>query len=121
MMALWCMMRSPLMMGGELNRNDTFTLSLLTNAALLEIEKASFCAHPLFTTEEESAWIAPRVDGKGGYAAVFNLSDAPRRVANDRESLEAPWTKAVELWTNAPAVALCADLEPHDCAVWRFE
>ena len=121
MMALWCMMRSPLMMGGELNKNDAFTLSLLTNAALLEIEKASFCAHPLFTTEEESAWIAPRVDGKGGYAAVFNLSDAPRRVAIDRESLEAPWTKAVELWTNAPAGTLCADLEPHDCAVWRFE
>ena len=121
MMALWCMMRSPLMMGGELNRNDAFTLSLLTNAALLEIEKASFCAHPLFTTEEESAWIAPRVDGKGGYAAVFNLSDAPRRVAIDREALEAPWTRAVELWTNAPAGTLCADLEPHDCAVWRFE
>ena len=31
LMTLWCMMRSPLMMGGELTKCDPFTLSLLTN------------------------------------------------------------------------------------------
>ena len=35
MMTLWCMMRSPLMMGGELTKNDDFTLKLLTNRDVL--------------------------------------------------------------------------------------
>ena len=39
MMGLWCIMRSPLMVGAELTKNDDFTLNLLTNSALLEIEK----------------------------------------------------------------------------------
>ena len=54
MMTLWCMMRSPLMMGGELTKNDDFTLKLLTNRDVLAIEKTSACAHPLWTTEDES-------------------------------------------------------------------
>ena len=39
MMTLWCMLRSPLMIGGDLPKNDTFTLNLLTNAPLLAIER----------------------------------------------------------------------------------
>lgn len=60
MMTLWCMMRSPLMIGGEMTKNDTFTLALLTNADVLDIEKKSTCAHPLKTTENESLWMARR-------------------------------------------------------------
>ena len=65
MMTLWCMMRSPLMIGGEMTKNDEFTLKLLTNGDVLDIEKESWSAHPLYTTEDESAWIAPRRDGTG--------------------------------------------------------
>jgi hypothetical protein len=75
MMTLWCMLRSPLMVGAELTKLDDFTLSLLTNADLLAIEKESFCARPLWTLEDKAAWIAPRKDGKGVYLALFNLSD----------------------------------------------
>ena len=119
MMTLWCMLRSPLMVGAELTKNDPFTLALLTNAPLLAIEKESFCGHPLFTTQEEAAWIAPRRDGKGLYAAVFNLSDEERAVSIAPEALEGPWKAALELWTGAPASALSARLAPHDCAVWQ--
>ena len=35
MMTLWCMFRSPLMIGAELTKMDDFTLSLLTNKELL--------------------------------------------------------------------------------------
>ena len=118
MMTLWCMLRSPLMIGGDLPQNDDFTLKLLTNAALLEIEKASWCAHPLYTMAEECAWIAPRRDGAGCYVAVFNLSDAPRAVAVPPESIEIPFDRAVELWSGRQSAAPAADLPPHDAAVW---
>ena len=87
MMTLWCMMRSPLMIGGEMTKNDDFTLDLLTKRDLLEIEKVTWCAHPLRTTEEESVWIAPRKDGKGLYLALFNLGEKKRAVTVTAEDV----------------------------------
>ena len=118
MMTLWCMLRSPLMIGGDLPKNDAFTLALLTNQAVLDIQKTSWCAHPLYTTAEECAWIAPRKDGQGAYAAAFNLSDAPRQI---RLAVEVPFTKATELWTGREQADLTAALPPHDTALWRIE
>ena len=119
LMTLWCVMRSPLMMGGDLTKNDPFTLSLLTNPAVLAMEKEGWCARPLRTAEEEAIWIAPRKDGRGCFAAVFNLSDSPRRVAVPEEAMETGFRTARELWTGAPAQTLAADLPPHDAAAWE--
>ena len=120
MMTLWCMMRSPLMIGGEMTKNDDFTLSLLTNREVLDIVRESWCAHPLRTTDGESVWIAPRQDGDGFYLALFNLDDRKRTVsAALPEGLKAEIT---ELWSgkrlrggNAVRMAL----SPHDAAVCR--
>ena len=118
LMTLWCMMRSPLMMGGELTKCDPFTISLLTNENVLNIQKSSFCAHPLRTTDEEAVWIAPRKDGQGMYIAVFNLSDEVRRIAVTEEETEIPVARAVELWKGNTYTKLYAELGPHACAVW---
>ena len=121
MMTLWCMMRSPLMIGAEMTKNDDFTLALLTNRDVLAIGKESFCAHPLTTTDQESVWIAPRKDGQGSYVALFNLSDEVRTVTIPMESLECAPRKIRELWTGAEAQSedeVSATLPPHDCAVF---
>lgn len=123
MMTLWCMMRSPLMIGGEMTKNDDFTLGLLTNGEVLAIEKESWSAHPLFTTEEESAWIAPRRDGKGYYLALFNLSDEERTVTvSAKQQGLADSSEAMELWTgrkNAETESFSAKLAAHDAAVFQ--
>ena len=119
MMVLWCMMRSPLMIGGELTKMDEATMALLQNADLLGIEKASWCAHPLFTGEDECAWIAPRQDGKGYYVAVFNLSDKKRTVAVDADAFGlGRISSARELLTGRACRKLSARLDAHDAAVW---
>ena len=121
MMTLWCMMRSPLMIGGDLPKNDAFTLNLLTNGPLLAIEKESWCAHPVCTSETACCWIAPRKDGTGCYAAVFNLSDEAQTVAFPDDALEAGCKNAVELWRGtASSGSLTAALPPHDAAVWQI-
>ena len=123
MMTLWCIMRSPLMIGGEMTKNDDFTLKLLTNGEVLDIEKESWSAHPLFTTGEESAWIAPRRDGNGYYLALFNLSDEERTVAvSTKEQGLADSSYAVELWTGRKTEetdCFSATLDAHDAAVFR--
>ena len=109
------------MIGGDLPKNDDFTLKLLTNAALLEIEKAAWCAHPIRTTQEESIWFAPRKDGKGYYAAAFNLSDEERTVTVPMVSMEPGAVFAVEIWGGKLACfPLTARLEPHDVQVYRI-
>ena len=121
MMTLWCMLRSPLMIGAEMTKNDPFTLALLTNAEVLGILKESFCGHPLRTTEDESVWIAPRQDGKGLYAAFFNLSGDPRTVSVGAAQLEKPASFARELWTGETGAftgELKVKLAPHDAAVY---
>ena len=121
MMTLWCMMRSPLMIGGEMTKNDGFTLNMLTNRDLLEIEKAAWCALPLRTTAEESAWIAPRQDGNGVYLALFNLSDKKRAVSVTAEEAGVPLFSGREIWTGKEtrkAKQLRAVLAPHDAALW---
>ena len=118
MMTLWGMMRSPLMIGAEMTKNDAFTLALLTNADVLNIGKESYCGHPLTTTGDESVWVAPRQDGKGVYVALFNLSEEERTVSLPEGGLEMPWSCATELWTKQPASALSAALPPHDAAVY---
>jgi hypothetical protein len=120
MMTLWPMMRSPLMIGGEMTKNDDFTNSLLQNADVLNIGKESFCGHPLWTTAEESVWVAPRRDGQGMYVALFNLSDEERTVSVTATQYECGDT-ATELWSGTSACAkdgLSAKLAPHDAVVY---
>jgi len=123
MMTLWCMMRSPLMIGSELNKMDDFTVALLTNQPLLDIEKQSHCGHPLYTTDGASAWVAPRKDGKGVYAALFNLSDEAQELTITAEELELERLSGLELWTGktfADPNAITLTIPAHDCAVWMF-
>ena len=119
MMTLWCMVRSPLMIGGELTRLDEPSLRLLTNGPLLAIEKETIAARCLKRTDQEAIFAAYRRSG-GGYVALFNLSDSPRQVECPPEMHEFGPVPARELWTNDAvadgALGLC--LAPHDCAVY---
>ncbi len=122
LMTLWCMLRSPLMIGCELTKCDTFTLKLFTNAAVLDILRTSHCAHPLYTTGQAAAWMAPRTDGTGCYLALFNLADEPAvlRQPVDELGLASP-AFITELWTDeavAPAEVISAKLPPHSAALY---
>lgn len=100
MMSLWCMMRSPLILGGELTKNDTFTETLITNRDVLEIERVTAHAHQLYRTESEIAWIAPVKSGYGAYVALFNISEADKDIEFDVEDYDLESISvARELWS----------------------
>ena len=75
LMSFWSITRSPLMFGGDLPSNDSFTLSLLNNPEVLEVNQKSSNNQQLFRTGEHVAWMAD-APGGGKYLAVFNLKDA---------------------------------------------
>ncbi len=77
MMNLWCIMRSPLIMGGDLPQCDAFTLSLLTNPEVIAVDQQSRNNRPVLTKGDFRVWMAEAADGKGRYLALFNLGDKP--------------------------------------------
>ena len=75
MMSLFAIFRSPLMFGGNLPDNDAFTLSLLNNKAVLEVNQHSSNNKQLFNKEGLIAWIADDTKTGDKYLAVFNATD----------------------------------------------
>jgi hypothetical protein len=73
MMTLWCIFRSPLMVGAELRDNDEWTLSLLTNPEVLRLLKHSYGAKQFIRTEDSVVWASDDEDGSK-YIAFFNTS-----------------------------------------------
>ena len=77
LMTLWCIGRSPLMFGGNLPKNDEFTLSLLTNDEVLAVNQHSSNNRQVFNRDNQVAWVADVPGSPDKYVALFNLSPAP--------------------------------------------
>ena len=88
MMTLWCMFRSPLMIGTELTLLDECTLSLLTNKELLALMNENCKGTQLLRTDEYVIW--KNKDGESGRlcAAIFNISDRDAALSVSLEDLE---------------------------------
>jgi hypothetical protein len=76
MMTLWAMARSPLIMGGDLTKNDAWTMSLLTNSEVLAVNQSSSHNHQLFNRDGFIGWIADVPDSKDKYLGLFNTRHA---------------------------------------------
>jgi hypothetical protein len=85
MMSLWCIFRSPLMIGTDLPQIDDATLSLLTNDEVLSLEKNSHGAFLVTKDENQCVWASYGkgcpAKGMGVNVALFNLSDEEREVS----------------------------------------
>jgi len=118
-------MRAPLMMGGELTKNDDFTLKLLTNAKVLEIEKETFCAHQLYRNESEIAWMTVRRDGRGVYVALFNIGEAQKTISFDPGQYEIEnITRVTELWSGnilSTKETVSLNVNSHGSVILYFE
>ncbi len=75
MMTLWCLFRSPLMLGAELTKLDPETLALITNPALLALQSPT--AVPRQLSRDETCAVWQSTDGEALTLALFNLSDTP--------------------------------------------
>jgi len=79
MMTLWCIFRSPLMIGAALPDNDDWTLSLLTNDEVLAVQKHGANPRQTALDENEAIWMSDAGNGKINLA-LFNLSDVKRKI-----------------------------------------
>jgi alpha-galactosidase len=96
LMTLWCIARSPLILGADLTRLDEDTLSLLTNDEVLAVNQSSAGNRPLFRDSQGGlGWVAEAKEGDR-YLALFNtrdpwvLADGKRLWRSDPVSLQTP-------------------------------
>ncbi|MBR6046324.1 MAG: glycoside hydrolase family 27 protein [Ruminococcus sp.] len=125
MLTLWSIFRSPLIIGGDLTKCDEFTLSLLTNKNILDMNKLSRRAHQVFRREQDGSelclWTAVRSTG-GQYAALFNIGEKELTAELPLARLELSGCELItDLWTGRStdlADTLTATLRPHAAAAF---
>lgn len=79
LLTLWCIFRSPLMIGGELRDNDESTLSLLTNFDILRMHRLGDKPRQVYRKEDRIVWTSEG-PGDSRYLALFNASDQAQEV-----------------------------------------
>ncbi len=77
MMTLWGICHSPLFFGGEMTKNDDFTLSLMTNEEYHQMHKYGQDAHQVLADEENGHTVWTSVDPATGnrYLALFQRNN----------------------------------------------
>jgi alpha-galactosidase len=99
---MWSIFRSPLMFGGDIPSSDAFTIDLLTNPEVLEVDQHSENGREVYRQGDLISWIADIPNSGSKYVTVSNLGDTERAV-------DLPW-KSVGI--NARKVAV-RDLWTH--------
>ena len=124
MLTLWCMFRSPLMLGGELRDNTPWDLSLITNDDVLSLNRDSTDNRQLLRDRHTALWACKDALGRDTLA-LFNLSDEKRTVSVDLTPYGfSKDYQTRELWTKAEGTVaggvLSAALDAHDCLLVRL-
>ena len=71
-MTLWCIARSPLILGADMTKLDEFTLNLLTNPEVLAVNQASTGNRRVSHRDDLIVWTAEVPDSHDHYVALFN-------------------------------------------------
>jgi alpha-galactosidase len=126
LMTLWSMLRSPLMMGGDLPSTDPWTAALLTNADVIALDQHSGGGHQVLRNGDIVIWEAEADHAGGRYLAVFNLGDAEQSIREAWKDLQLPKARfaVTDLWIHAELGrkdSLDVSLRPHACALYRLQ
>jgi alpha-galactosidase len=99
-MSMWCLMAAPLFFSGDMAKLDDFTLNVLCNAEVIEVDQDPLGkqAKPLVQNDEALILAKPMEDGSVA-VGLFNLTEVPRQMRVDWPLLGAQGRqRARDLW-----------------------
>ena len=116
MMTLWAVFRSPLFFGGELRLTDNYTLSLVTNPEVINVNQNS--EKPLFVYNKGGIAVWQTKIENCTAVAVFNLSDEEKHYKLSFSDLGLENVRAVrDLWARKDIPKcendVAVSLKPH--------
>lgn len=102
MMTLWCLFRSPLILGGDLTTLNDFEQRLINNADLIDIDQNSLQCRVLSSDSDTIVYLSEQPAKHRTYLAIFNLADSGRQIGSSWEGTGMPVRmKAREVWSGA--------------------
>jgi len=88
LMSMWSIFRSPLMFGGDLPSNDTFTLSIITNNEVIAVNQTCSNSRELSNNNGHIIWVADIPGSRDKYVGLFNARDAAEGRLTENVSLK---------------------------------
>ncbi len=123
MMTLWCIMRSPLMIGAEMSKNDAFTLSLLTNKDALYANQHGRNARPVKDENGHIVWTSEGEDGRI-FVGLFNTNEQEEEVSFCLKQITQSQVKTMKnVWSGAalPADTRAFSIPAHGAVMLALE
>lgn len=128
MMTLWSIMRSPLMIGGEMTKLTDKDLSLLTNEGIIDMFVNSRHSHQVFRKEingiEHCGWISVGAEG-GYYVALFNLGEEDSKIKLDLAEFELDDNVCgTSLWDGEKVEfneTISSEIKSHGAVAYKFD
>lgn len=124
LMTLWCIFRSPLMFGGEMRNNDEWTLNLITNPEVLEVNQNSHGGEEIY--RDEKTIIRKAYDSeKNVIFAIFNISDSENTVTVNFDDFDFPISKTLRnLWKREDVSLTLSEMQftvaPHGAVLYKI-
>ena len=118
LMSMWCIFRSPLMLGGDIPSSDAFTMDILTNPEALKVNQHSENGRQAYREENTVVWTADVPGSAAKYLTVSNLGDTATAVHLPWKSLglSGKQVNVRDLWMHkelGASDALVLSLRPH--------
>lgn len=127
LLTLWCIARSPLIMGGSLValKDDPSTLALLTNPEVIDVDQHTLKSRAVSTTPSAALWTSQPTSGNGLNVAIFNLQDNPLTVQFATRDLDLPkgFFRIRDLWLRRdlpPSDSINLTLAAHASVLYRL-
>ena len=123
LMTLWCMFRSPLILGGDLRTLSDFDKQLITNKTLLDIDQNSRNCREVSGDSKTVIYVSENNRGTKKYVALFNISDSVLSIHQSLKDLGINTnSKAREVWSNQSLSmitdgTLTREVNPHGVAL----
>ena len=126
LMSFFSIFRSPLMFGGDLPSNDSFTLSLLTNKDVLQMHREAIGVRQLFRKDSTLAVTAHLPNGKTIYLALFNIKDkGDAAIAVSLKDIDIDSEcEITDMWSGGNlgkfSGSFAQNLVPHACGLYKI-
>lgn len=125
-MSMWSLMASPLFFSGDMAKLDAFTLNILCNSEIIDLDQDSLGKQAAIVrkTAEEFVLAKPLEDGSVA-VGFFNLTEAPRGISVDWKDLGLSGKRTVrDVWRQRDvggfAGSYSANVRAHGAVVVRI-
>ncbi|MCO7127892.1 glycoside hydrolase family 27 protein [Sporolactobacillus shoreicorticis] len=112
MLALWCLMQSPLIIGSELPDLDDWTLSLITNSDLLAMNNEITEKYQLYRDDKLIVWQAESPTYI--YYGLFNVSNRPLQLSIEQLQKFGVRDKGFDIFKQESIAKQGQRIESHD-------